>query len=82
MVTVFSTGPACHRCKLTKLHLDRRGVPFEEVRIDLEENKVWAERLMALGFTEAPVVQIGDDDVWEGYRADAIDELGRAFNAA
>lgn len=77
MVTVFSTGPSCHRCLITKKHLERRGVPYVEVRIDLEENSQWAERLKEMGFTQAPVVQVDDDDVWEGYSADSIDELGR-----
>lgn len=72
-VTVFTTGPSCHLCRVTKVHLKRRGIDFDEVRLD--ENPDLAERVRELGFTTAPVVLIDDEDCWEGYSSDRIDEL-------
>jgi glutaredoxin-like protein NrdH len=79
-ITVFTTGPACHLCRITKMHLTKRGIAFEEVRLD--ENPGLAEEVRALGFTSAPVVLVGDDDVWDGYRSDAIDALAEELAAA
>jgi len=73
-VTVFTTGPGCHLCLTTKIHMKRRGIAFDEVRLD--QNPVLAEKVRELGFVTAPVVLIDDwDDVWEGYSSDSIDEL-------
>lgn len=78
-VTVFTTGPACHLCHTTKFHLKRRGVPFEEVRLD--QRPELAEKVRELGFTTAPVVLVDDDDVWDGYSSDRIDDLAREILA-
>ena len=79
-ITVFTTGPACHLCRVTKMHLTKRGIVFEEVRMD--ESPELADMVRSLGFTTAPVVLVGDDDVWDGYRADAIDALAEELAAA
>ncbi len=71
MVTLF-TGPSCHRCTTTKLHLKKRGLPFEEVRIDEDEDE--AELLRELGFSSLPVVHY-KDVVFEGYSPDKLDRL-------
>lgn len=79
-VTVFTTGPGCHLCYTTKIHLKRRGIQFDEVRLD--ENPDLAEVVRELGFTTAPVVLIDEDDVWDGYSADAIDALASEMSCA
>ena len=79
-VTVFTTGPGCHLCYTTKIHLKRRGIQFDEVRLD--ENPDLAEVVRELGFTTALVVLIDEDDVWAGYRADAIDALASEMSCA
>lgn len=79
-ITVFTTGPACHLCRTTKMHLKKRGIPFEEVRLD--ENPALAEKVRELGFVTAPVVLVDDDDVWDGYRSEAIDQLALELAAA
>lgn len=79
-VTVFTTGPSCHLCRVTKVHLKRRGIDFDEVRLD--ENPALAEKVRELGFTTAPVVLIDDEDCWEGYSSDRIDELAAELLAA
>lgn len=79
-VTVFTTGPSCHLCQTTKLHLKRRGISFEEVRLD--ENPDLADKVRELGFTTAPVVLVDDDEVWDGYSSDRIDALAAELTAA
>jgi glutaredoxin-like protein NrdH len=74
-VTIFTTGPGCHLCHVTKAHLKKRGVVFEEIRID--EQPEWADRLKTMGYMTAPVVLVGEDDVWEGYSSDSINEWAR-----
>jgi glutaredoxin-like protein NrdH len=64
-------------CLTTKIHLKKRGINFEEVRLD--ENPELADLVRELGFTTAPVVLIDEDDVWDGYRSDAIDELAEGL---
>lgn len=72
-VTVFTTGPSCHLCFTTKIHLKRKGIAFEEVRLD--ENPIIAEKVRELGFSTAPVVLVDEDDVWDGYRSELLEEL-------
>lgn len=79
-VTVFTTGPACQMCRTTKIHLRKRGIVFDEVRLD--ENPELADKVRELGFTMAPVVLVNDEDVWDGYRSDAIDQLANEIIAA
>lgn len=67
-VTVY-TKPDCPACKLTKCHLDKRGVPYIEADIDEVHHAAKAR-----GITSAPVVQAGAD-MWGGYRPDRLDEL-------
>lgn len=74
-VTVFSTGPGCHLCLVTRTHMKKRGISFDEVRLDLSPE--WAEIITSYGFTTAPVVLVDDEDVWDGYSGDSIDELAR-----
>lgn len=79
-ITVFTTGPTCQMCRTTKLHMKRKGIDFEEVRLD--ENPDLADAVRGLGFTMAPVVLVNDEDVWDGYRSDAIDQLAQEISAA
>lgn len=76
-VTVYTAGPACKACTLTKLHLQRRGIDYTEVPINL--NTTVMELIEYLNFTQAPVVCVESDSAerqsWDGYRPDRIDGL-------
>lgn len=76
-VTVYSTGPSCARCTMTKSALTKRGVPFIEV--DLREQPAAREYVTDdLGYTEAPVVVVEDgtgQDHWSGFRIDQIERV-------
>jgi glutaredoxin-like protein NrdH len=73
-VTVYTAGPACAACTMTKRHLSRRAIPFAEVPIDSAILAVAAE----LGLRTAPIVRVESSTyrhTWDGYRPDRIDAL-------
>ena len=76
ITTVYTSGPSCMACTMTKRHLDRRKVPYTEVPIDSEPAIM--DAVEELGLTTAPVVCVSVDGVesyWDGYRPDRIDAL-------
>lgn len=73
-VSVYTTGPECMRCVLTKRVLEGRGVRFVEV--DIRSNDAAREYVVDdLGYTEAPVVVVTDEDHWSGFRPDKLHAL-------
>lgn len=82
-VTVYSTGPGCQRCTLTKKALDQQGVPFVEV--DLREQPQARDYVTEeLGYTEAPAVVVEDgtgQDHWSGFRPDQIKRVAEHATA-
>ena len=76
VVSVYTTGPDCMRCVLTKRVLTEKGVRFREV--DIRSNDAAREYVVDdLGYTEAPVVVVTDEDHWCGFRPDRIDALAK-----
>lgn len=82
-VTVYSTGPSCMRCTMTKKALGKRGVRFVEV--DLRDQPQARDYVTdELGYTEAPVVVVEDgtgQDHWSGFRPDQIERVAAHANA-
>lgn len=78
-VTVF-TKAQCGQCIWTKKRFEKLGVRFDEVRVD--QAPEWVDRLRAAGYETAPVVLVGDEDIWGGYSSDSIDEWARELVAA
>lgn len=75
-VAVYTTEPECIRCVLTKRVLTEKGVRFLEV--DIRSNDAAREYVVDdLGYTEAPVVVVTDEDHWCGFRPDKIDALAK-----
>jgi glutaredoxin-like protein NrdH len=73
-ITVYTTGPACARCTLIKNVLTSKGIDFVEVNIrDNEDARNYV--VDELGYSEAPVVVITDNDHWSGFRPDQIDRI-------
>ena len=66
-ITVYTAGPNCQPCRLTKRHLQTKGIPFTE-------KPLTAAGQLAEGLKTAPVVQAGTE-VWDGYRPSRIDAL-------
>ncbi len=74
-VTVY-TKPACVQCNATYKALDKQGIAFEKVDISLDSEA--RDYVMALGYLQAPVVVVGKDDHWSGFRPDRIKALAGA----
>lgn len=73
-IVVYTTGPACIRCTMTKKVLTQKGIPFTEV--DIRENTAAREYVVEdLGYTEAPVVVVSDEDHWSGFQPHQFDRL-------
>ncbi|QCU79644.1 glutaredoxin family protein (plasmid) [Citricoccus sp. SGAir0253] len=73
-LTVYTTGPACMQCRLTKNALATAGVPFEEV--DVRRTPAALDYIQTeLGYTQAPVVVVTDDDHWSGFQPDQIHRI-------
>ncbi|MDR6692536.1 glutaredoxin-like protein NrdH [Microbacterium sp. 1154] len=77
-LTVYTTGPSCGKCTMTKLMLDGKGVPYVEVNIT-ENPAAYAYVTDELGYTKAPVVVVDDQDHWCDMRPDHIDRVARLF---
>ena len=69
MVTVLSQNQ-CIQCDMTKRELKKRGVEFEEKRMDLDDSLL--EQAKEMGYLQAPVVIAPDGTHWSGFRPDLI----------
>ena len=79
-LTVYTTGPQCGKCRMTKMMLDSKGVPYVEANIT--ENPDAREYVTEeLGYTVAPVVVVDDDDHWCDLRPDHIERVAAHFAA-
>lgn len=73
-ITVYTTGPSCQKCRMTKRMLDTKGVPYVEV--DITENPDARAYVTGdLGYSVAPVVVVDDEDHWSDLRPDHIDRI-------
>lgn len=81
-VTVYSK-PRCVQCDATKRALNKAGITYKLV--DITEDAAARERIMSLGYLQAPVVIAGEDH-WSGYRSEKLKPLAdigaRAIAAA
>lgn len=79
-LTVYSTGPTCARCTMTKKALAKHDVPFVE-RDVREDPDARAYITDDLGYSEAPVCVVEDgtgEDHWSGFRPDNIKRIARS----
>lgn len=75
-LTVYTTGPSCGKCTWTKRSLEDKGVPFVEV--DITENPAaYAYVTTELGYSNAPVVVVDDEDHWCDMRPDHIERIAK-----
>lgn len=71
MVTVYSL-PSCVQCDTTKRFLNKNGIEYTEV--NLAEDAQAYEKIKTMGYTQAPVVEVGDES-WSGFRLDFLNKL-------
>ena len=70
------TKDNCQQCKATKKRFDNKGVSYENIPIDGDNNLIGL--LMEQGHTTAPVVSVLSDtgellDTWAGFQPSKID---------
>ncbi|AJK27387.1 NrdH [Mycobacterium phage Kratio] len=71
MITIYTTGPECYKCKLTKDRFEKAGVAVNEIQLDQVDKSVTAQ-FMAAGHTSAPVVVDELTETWSDMRPDKI----------
>ncbi len=70
-ITLYTTGPACMQCRLTTTALTTAGLAFQE--IDVRQTPEALDYIQdELGYTQAPVVVVDDEDHWSGFQPDQI----------
>ena len=80
-LTVYTTGPQCGKCRMTKMMLDSKGIPYVEVNIT-EHPEAREYVTEELGYTVAPVVVVDDDDHWCDLRPDQIERVAETGSIA
>jgi glutaredoxin-like protein NrdH len=74
IITIYTTGPTCMQCRLTKTALTTAGLGFEE--IDVRQAPDALDYIQdELGYTQAPVVVVTDEDHWCGFQPDQIHRI-------
>ncbi len=71
MVIVYSL-PNCVQCDTTKRVLNRKEIEFTE--INLSENEEAMQHVRDLGYTAAPVVEVGNRH-WSGFRSELLNAI-------
>lgn len=71
MLTIYTTGPECYKCNLTKGRFEKAGVAFTEVL--LSDAPDAAAGFRDQGHTSAPVVTDElTNTMWSDFRPDRI----------
>ena len=70
-ITVYSK-PGCGPCRATQSALAKAGLEFDVVDISTDDDA--RDEVMALGYSQAPVVVAGDQH-WSGFRPERIRAL-------
>lgn len=78
-VTVYTTGPSCQQCNMTKKVMQREGINFIEV--DLRDHPDKAEEFKAQGYAQAPIV-VTDTKIWSGFKLHKIESLSNYIRSA
>jgi glutaredoxin-like protein NrdH len=71
-MTIVYTKPNCVQCDATKRWLDNHGIEYSTV--DIEQDQEAFDRIVALGFRAAPVVE-SEAGSWSGFNPDKLSLL-------
>lgn len=72
-ITVYSK-PSCVQCNATYRALDAKGIAYDVVDVTQDADAL-AYVTEELGYSQAPIVVVDDDDHWSGFRPDHIDRI-------
>ena len=70
-ITVYAL-PACVQCDSTKRMLTKAMVDFEVIALSTDPAAM--ERIKELGYTQAPVVEAGNQH-WSGFRMEKLQQI-------
>ena len=79
MSVVVYSKPSCVQCTATYRALDKEGIEYTVV--DVSVNDAALEYVQDLGYMQAPIVVVSEQDHWSGFRPDQIARLARASKA-
>ena len=71
-VTLYGK-PNCVQCTATERALKTAGIDFD--KIDVTQDEQAYDYVVGLGYQAAPVVVVGDDNHWSGFRPEKIAAL-------
>lgn len=83
-VTVYTTGPACMQCRLTRQCLTAAGIPFTEIDLTDDVNCNHRDYVTdELGYSQAPVVIVDGEPEhhWSGFQPALITRLAATASA-
>ncbi|EOS94086.1 glutaredoxin-like protein NrdH [Erwinia tracheiphila] len=72
MRIIIYTKNNCVQCNATKTAMDKQGIDYQTVNLDIEPAAV--ETLKSLGYRQVPVV-MAEQEHWSGFRPDKISAL-------
>lgn len=73
VVEVYQPEGPCAKCKITKMALDKGGVPYTVITADDEA----VQKFRAGGHSSFPIVAVDGEVAWSDYRRDKILELAK-----
>lgn len=71
-ITIYSKS-GCAECMFTKKFLEAESIPFEEKRVD--QNDEHLDEVRLLGYRSLPVVKIDDEETFTGYQPERLENL-------
>ena len=75
-IIIYST-PSCMACRSTQNQFSKQNI--DVVKVDLSQDQVSFDRLVSMGYSAAPIVEIIDGDqvvdIWSGFRPDKISQF-------
>lgn len=79
-ITTIWTNPGCQPCRLTKVRLDKAGVPYVEKA--LADHPEQAASFKERGLMTAPIVEPYCGTAWAGLQPDLIKGLAARYKRA
>lgn len=71
-VTVYSK-PSCVQCDATYKVLEQKNINYNV--IDISQDTQAFEKVTGMGYRQVPVVVVGGDDHWAGFRPDKLSKI-------
>lgn len=75
-ITIYSKS-GCAECMFTKKFLESKDIPFDERRVDINDD--YLDEVRLLGYRSLPVVKIDDDETFTGYQPERLEDLVLAW---